>query len=121
MEDSYKNRDWVDHPLCVNFASNIRKAFRTIDIPEEYRIWSNDSITRHNPSEKPTDRFENIQQIDNYVTSIISDQISKRSSDMISKNLVLTVGFACGIPEIRRSVKIIIVLFDADDLDKCSL
>ena len=83
IDDGCKNRDWVDHPLCVNFSANIRNRFRTRPIPEERQVWAIDNLVESEPTETPTLRFDDTQQTEDTI------QVSPFRSSSRSKHFTI--------------------------------
>ena len=119
LEDSYKNREWVDHPLCANFTSNIKMSFGTKQIPPERQTWSAELLSGLQ-TETPMNRFSEEPQLNEFVSGIINEQVQKRTGDTTSRNLVITCGYACGLQDVRKivSAKIDIWLMNQAKLSK---
>ena len=101
LEDSYKNRDWVDHPLTTNFTATLRASLNTVPIDPEYR-----ETKLNEPTEVVTSRFKHLSNLDDHVANVINDQLRKRGGgqDTISKNLLITAALACGNAAVRLCV-----------------
>ena len=103
VDDASKNREWVDHPLCVNFTANIKNRFRTRGIPEDRRVWTVDNVPDAEPLEAPVMRFDDSPQTEEMIQTIIIEAWQKRSNqETLNRNLVMMVASASGIPEVRR-------------------
>ena len=77
IDDACKNRDWVDHPLCVNFSANIRNRFRTKQIPEDRQVWSAELAGSVEPVEPPIMRFDDSTQTEDIIQVRVIFQYSK--------------------------------------------
>ena len=97
LEDSYKNRDWVDHQLTANFTATIRVALKTTPIEEELR-----ETKLNEPTEVVQSRFQHLANVDETVASVINDQLRKRGTQGAGKNIFRT--WACSNGTYRRKL-----------------
>ena len=138
IEDAMGERLWVDHPECKLFTDNILTAFNTVlpqgirsgeesgglACPSPPTGSSSGSRTPTRPDEEvqiidlPINREPveesgvvpryNQAEIEAMVTTIVKEQINRRSqgqqSENITKNFIRFLTFACGLVDIRLTV-----------------
>lgn len=83
VEDSCKNRDWVDHKLCATFAANIRHRFNTREIPDELKTWTENNV-EESQHETPQQRFEPGLLMDDQISSYIVEKLHQQRSGLVS-------------------------------------